>query len=414
MDFGCVGDYFELVLYKRLSGTDIDRNISHGHELGGFAKLSKYLGTSRARVPARYVYVSDSEATAHEAWTTWYDSRENDPNRSPEWRLYYPDCDPTKSARAGDLTLTCLTRDGSLVFLFVAQDSDREADVTWLFGLDGDAQRFTPGRDMRRRVDSTGAMLLALVGIEVSQPPTLAEYEAVMIERWPDKFPSGRDFSSFAREATGVGADGVRDDPDGALVEFYNTQTVLFMAYEQHERERCLGPLVTDVHEPDYESILEVAMSLFQRRRSAAGHALEYHLEAIFKVLGIRYSAQKVTENKEKPDFLFPSVEAYHDRSYPAAGLTLLGAKTTAKDRWRQVLEEGERVDRKHLITLQPAITDDQLREICQKLQLVIPAPIQETYKPVWQTTLWTMSDFCAHVLDLQIRYYDHVRATTA
>lgn len=35
----------------------------------------------------------------------------------------------------------------------------------------------------------------------------------------------------------------------------------------------------------------------------------------------------------------------------------MLGAKTTIKERWRQVLEEANRIERKHLITLEPAVS---------------------------------------------------------
>lgn len=399
MDFGSVGDYFEVALSKRLSAVDVDSRISHQHELGGFAKLRPLLGDSRRRVDATYAYVSDAGVEVERGFTTWYNSREGKP-RPPEYRLYYPDNAPVSSAREGDLTLACLSKDGGMVFLFVEGGSDAETDVEWLFGIGEQGERFDQTRDLGRRVDATGAAILSALGIEVERPMTLDEAIARMFDRWPDSFPTGRELSAYAREVVGIDP---RDDPDSAVVDWYNTQTTLFMGYEGEDRERRLGPLVRDVSDPDYDAILREAMSIFQRRRSSAGHALEYHLEALFDAHGISYTAQGQTEGKEKPDFLFPSVDAYRDDGFPSSRLTLLGAKTTAKDRWGQVLKEGSRVERKHLVTLEPAITEAQTSEMDRRgLQLVVPRPIQATYSPAQRSWLWSLSDFCKHVLELQ------------
>ncbi len=58
----------------------------------------------------------------------------------------------------------------------------------------------------------------------------------------------------------------------------------------------------------------------------------------------------------------------------PAHLLTALGAKTTCKDRWRQVLSEAHKIPDKHLITLESPITSKQLDEMAsERLRLVIP-----------------------------------------
>lgn len=399
MDFGSVGDYFDIALVKRLSAVDVDRSISHQHELGGFAKLRPLLGDARKTLPATYAYLSDERKVIERGHTTWYNAREGKP-RAPEFRLYYPANEAVSSARKGDLTFACLTKDGGVAFLFVEQGSLMERDLSWLFGIGEEGERFDVTRDMRRRVDATGAEVLGMLGIEVERPHGLDSDIERMLELWPDKLPTGREMSTFARECVGMDP---REDPDTAVVEYYNAQTALFMGYERVERERRLGPLVRDVHEPDYDAILDVSMSLFQRRRSSAGHALEYHLEAVFDAMGIRYTAQGRTERKERPDFVFPSIDAYHDPSFASECLTLLGAKTTVKERWGQVLKEGARVRRKHLVTLEPAITVDQTDEMDERgLQLVVPTPIQPTYTAGQRGWLWTLSDFCEHVTKLQ------------
>ena len=82
----------------------------------------------------------------------------------------------------------------------------------------------------------------------------------------------------------------------------------------------------------------------------------------------------------------------------------MLGAKTTAKDRWRQVLEEAERIERKHLITLEGAISENQTNEmISRQLQLVVPASLHPTFTEHQQGWLFSVSDFLAEVHERQV-----------
>jgi hypothetical protein len=83
--------------------------------------------------------------------------------------------------------------------------------------------------------------------------------------------------------------------------------------------------------------------------------------------------------------------------------LTLLGAKTSCKDRWRHVLAESARVKEKHIVTLEPAISTNQLAQMRKHdLQLVIPAPLHATYPDDERAKLWDMATFIAAVGDKQ------------
>lgn len=73
----------------------------------------------------------------------------------------------------------------------------------------------------------------------------------------------------------------------------------------------------------------------------------------------------------------------------------MLAAKTTAKDRWRQVIPEADRIHRKHLLTLEPAISPPQTQEMEQLgIQLVVPRELHATYSSEQQDWLWTLADF--------------------
>ena len=107
------------------------------------------------------------------------------------------------------------------------------------------------------------------------------------------------------------------------------------------------------------------------------------------------FEEQAVTENNNKPDFLFPNGECYHNIIFPTEDLTMLGVKTSCKDRWRQVLNEAERIKDKHLFTLQPGISKNQLKEMKDaRLTLVVPQKNISTFPKECQGDLCDLSGF--------------------
>ena len=110
-----------------------------------------------------------------------------------------------------------------------------------------------------------------------------------------------------------------------------------------------------------------------------------------------------VTEHKSKPDFIFPGQTEYRDRAFNEIDLTMLGVKSSCKDRWRQVLAEADRIKRKHLLTLEAAISKNQTDEMdFKELQLVLPKDIHQSYSPEQQSWLMSITEFTDHVLSKQ------------
>mgnify|MGYP002868622352 CR=1 FL=1 len=114
-----------------------------------------------------------------------------------------------------------------------------------------------------------------------------------------------------------------------------------------------------DYYFKSVDEFVSMANQVLNRRKSRAGKSLEHHLAAIFDENHISYTAQAVTEGNKRPDFIFPSEAAYHDLSFPVQKITSLAAKTTCKDRWRQILNEADRLrdGKKYLCTLQQGIS---------------------------------------------------------
>jgi hypothetical protein len=123
---------------------------------------------------------------------------------------------------------------------------------------------------------------------------------------------------------------------------------------------------------------IDHAKTVLQRRKSRSGRSLELQVLKILEEEGLKkdksYSYNKVSEGNKKPDFLFPSHAAYQDKSYAAANLRMLAVKTTCKDRWRQVINEADRVPEKHLLTLQEGVSINQFSEMKKaNIKLVVP-----------------------------------------
>jgi hypothetical protein len=133
------------------------------------------------------------------------------------------------------------------------------------------------------------------------------------------------------------------------------------------------------------------------------GLSLQHHLGALFTVNRLRFGAQVRTEGKNRPDFVFPGEEEYRDPQFNSERLAMLGAKSTAKERWRQILVEADRIREKHLCTLEPGISKDQTDEMQrQRVQLVLPVSLHETYNPQQLPSIWSVTQFIQFIRQRQ------------
>ncbi|MDD3415452.1 MAG: type II restriction endonuclease [Lachnospiraceae bacterium] len=189
-------------------------------------------------------------------------------------------------------------------------------------------------------------------------------------------------------------------NPDKKIIEWTNMEYNLFRAIEQSR----YGHTVKEGF-PTVEEFVKMANSVLNRRKSRAGKSLEHHLEAIFDANQIAYTSQATTEGNKKPDFIFPSEDAYHNFDFPTDSIVSLAAKTTCKDRWRQVLNEANRLrDKdKFLCTLQQGISPAQMDEMQEEqVILVVPKPYITCYPKDRQDRIWTVSKFVSYVKKIQ------------
>lgn len=219
--------------------------------------------------------------------------------------------------------------------------------------------------------------------------PTEDELIIRVISEFGGEFP---DTTTMARSAerldlTYVG-DTMRSDPDGTVLRWTDVEYRLFRKVEEQYYSYVLERPMKSLDE-----FVRTGLEITNRRKSRAGKSLEKHLASIFDAFDLQYTAQAVTEGNKKPDFIFPSAAAYHDPTFPAESLVFLGSKTTCKDRWRQVLNEADRIPHKYLFTLQQGVSPAQLDEMrAEDLTLVVPKPLHRTYPKGGD--IITLSDF--------------------
>lgn len=404
--FDSVKEIFEGAAAKYLSIVDADPKRSNQHEIGGLPSVGfkVHLGepgkSEEYRFPCLMAYLADEdEPVLCQDVVTWYDGRRGVSHRSPEYRLYYRSNPVTELIQPSDFFLIAKKKDGTLLLIFTPADSNAEHQLRHLFGLPAiRGKGFTVATMPMHTLLLPIKLLLDELGVEVFEEADVQGDLDLLLGSFPDKFPATAVFSAFARGLVDIDC---LADPDAALIGWMEREEVLFRAYERHivaEKLRLgFGPDGDDVDE-----FIAFSLSVQNRRKSRVGHAFENHLGVIFQKHALPFEkggGLRVTENKAKPDFLFPDFAAYHDPTYPVSRIFLLGAKTTCKDRWRQVLSEGDRLERKYLATMEPGISTSQTAEMDSKnLQLVVPADIHRSFNADQQNWLYTITDFINEV----------------
>lgn len=414
MKRGYLSEYFVGVAAKRLSAVEADVIKSNQHEFNGVEGLREMLGEPAGKVlyHAKLLYLTDEDDNpiVEDSTLTWYDARQKARLERGvmryEYRLYFRTTNVSLNAAAGDLLVIAKQHDGNLLVVIAESESSIARQIEWLFGFSDLAH---PGFSVKseleteqNRIEFASRFILESIGVVVE---TSAEtYLDTMLERFKGKFPTTREFSAYAR-STIYDLD-PRDDPDLVLMTWMEREEILFRTLERYLIADRLskgfaGEVDADV---DVDGFLSFSLSVQNRRKSRVGLALENHLETLFVANNLQYARTAVTENKAKPDFLFPGAAEYHDPMYDPLKLTMLGVKSTCKDRWRQVLAEADRIEDKHLLTLEASISTQQTAEMASKrLQLVLPRSLHQTYTSEQQGWLMDVGSFTRLVRTRQI-----------
>ena len=214
-------------------------------------------------------------------------------------------------------------------------------------------------------------------------------------------FPTSSEVSEMARTFTSKlhpqpGA--MIYEPDKILLEWTDMEYSLFQKLENNKYSSVIQHGFENIDE-----FLKISLEIINRRKARAGKSLEHHLSALFHGNFLKFEEQVRTEGNKKPDFIFPGEKEYHNSGFPSENLIFLGAKTTCKDRWRQILNEADRIPVKHLCTLQQGISPQQMEEMkTSGVKLVVPKPYIADYPKEYRSEIWTLSEFIGYVQEKQ------------
>jgi hypothetical protein len=383
---------------KRLSANDT--LATGGHQAGPYVQkdflfeIFPSLHRQDAENPdIRFDLKIDSHSDARQIRAVWYNNKYRGGTRNE-----------TRLTGFGGSTSALLDPDntGALaVFAFHRPDTNQDATAchVWVCddaaGLQADfiEERIGPVEPGKWRIWSVGERQSDLF----SAPPPrsscwLADTEIPAL--WLQRFPTAAD---IIEKTIQMRADHGKP-VDVRLMRRRECEFEIFRSVEQ----AIELPLITNGF-TTVDDFIARAQTILQRRKARSGRSLELHTRAIFIEErlreGIDFSHQPESDPGKQPDFLFPSEAAYKNAAFPAANLRMLAVKTTCKDRWRQVINEADRIQQKHLFTLQEGVSEGQFREMTGAgISLVVPEQLKSSYPTSIQQHLQTLESFIGDI----------------
>ena len=382
---------------KRLSGNDTLANASHQagpyvpREL--FLSLFPSIAASDARNPDRWFELRiDSHRDVRQVRAIWYNNKLRGRTRN-EARL----------TNFGGATSALLDANstGSLAVFAFHQDQHGETVLCRCWVCDEAEADLVedrigpvePGSYRTWSIDQTPPSLHtsrhAKCWLEPDKIP----------EAWRTKFPTGLDIirkTVQLRPARGIPV-------DRRLMQRRECEYEMFRSLEENVELPLIRTGFTSI-----DGFVARAQTILQRRKARSGRSLELHTRELLLEEqlneGRDFSYQPESDPGQRPDFLFPSQQAYQDVAFPADRLRMLAVKTTCKDRWRQILTEASRIEHKHLLTLQEGVSEAQFREMQGAgVQLVVPEPLFPAYPVAVRPHLQTLASFFADIRVLGI-----------
>jgi hypothetical protein len=400
-----MSSYFKGAAVKVLSEVEANPMSSNQHEIGINASMKRFLGEENQKLEISHFYFpTEGDSVRADGSGTLYDSRAQNPNRAAEWRLYYESNPVTSAMRPEDHLLLAQHVNGKLYFIVIQGDHGLALAMLRLFG-------FSPELPFRRFLvsstleDGGGAvgylerLLLEEIGLPQESSASIDADE--LADRFGSKYPTTAIFSEFARTHC-PGVDPV-SSPDDALLSWLQMEEDLFRALEGAiEGDRISKGFILPSGSADVDGFVKYSLSVQNRRKSRRGHSFEHHLASIFSAHKLSFDRQATTENGNRPDFLFPGSLAYNNALFPSTKLAMVAAKSTCKDRWRQILVEANRIPVKYLTTLDFNLSKNQLGQM--KSRGVIPViPRSEHTALSGDQDVTSLSQMLENLADLQL-----------
>lgn len=135
----------------------------------------------------------------------------------------------------------------------------------------------------------------------------------------------------------------------------------------------------------NFPRIDKILLSASQTRKARAGRSFEYHIETMLRAGHVPHDVQVIMTAKRRPDFILPSLKVYKQagRSYEQA--LVLSAKTTLRERWKQVEGEIDNCDL-YLATVDDKIAENAIQAMQEAgIKLVVPESLKDSKTTVYR-----------------------------
>jgi hypothetical protein len=372
---------------KLLAAVEVSASASHQHEFNaGLLRVALDLPKEKTSGELEIIYAgTDGEDPSGEmCGYTLYDSREGKP-RSAEYRLYFNSTELQSNAAPGDILIIVRADDGTnLKALVLPQESGPGRAIAAMLRVEGIEieDRFREITTVVRKMD-LGELLLSTAKDEtvLNASSFIAAADPALIARAlaAGGLPSTR---AMADEAGRI----VRSlragelTPDDQIHLSLEAETALFQHIEERVGQKWLDDLAA-AGRISFSDAATLVMRQLQSRKSRRGQSLQNHFRSVLDVHEIPYGAQCKTERGEKPDFIVPGCTQYADPSFADRSLRMVACKSKVRERWRQILEEADRIPEKYLLTLDPALTDDTVTKMLgTQLAVFLPRQVIDTH----------------------------------
>lgn len=222
---------------------------------------------------------------------------------------------------------------------------------------------------------------LAEFSVKYATIPPSAELAAMARKRFLDR-EGLTDLNPFSMERPG---DAIRQISRGDEYDIFRDFQIKAKSLELVRMivgDRAAGASIENVVTAlirDFQKVDALLLSASQQRRSRAGYSFEHHIEAMLVDGGIPFEKQAILEAKKRPDFVLPSLKLLKDKQRDRIEAVVLSAKTTLRERWKQVQREITNCDL-FLATVDDSIAVNAIQDMrTLGIFLVVPETLKKS-----------------------------------
>lgn len=172
-------------------------------------------------------------------------------------------------------------------------------------------------------------------------------------------------------------------NPGDAIMQI--SREIEYRLYRHHELRRRASELLSILHGSDdlpstlirrYPDVDRVLLSASQQRKTRAGRSFEHHIAAALRAGNMKFVEQAVTGGR-RPDFVMPDLHRLKSKTRAYHEALVLAAKTTLRERWKQVSSERLNCD-VFLATVDDRVAPASIKELAAaQIQLVVPESLK-------------------------------------